>query len=139
MIMRSSGIRHRFLTGIVFLMVSACGGDAAEEGSSQSGQVEMEGELIPVRGDPAGATYQLLDWSEQPNGRRIAMTRRDGSSGTSYARREVDCRRMQHRYLGEGDTRAEAEEDYSSPNTMSDLVAGSISAEITNFVCAKSR
>jgi hypothetical protein len=98
---------------------------------------QTEGEPIPVPGDPAHASYQLVGWSEMPNGHREALTRRDGTSGTSYARREIDCSKQQFRYLGEGDTRQEAEEDLSNPDEMAELVPGSISSEVAAFVCAK--
>lgn len=114
-----------------FLAVAGCGGNQESEARA----VEGEGELIPVAGDPARATYQLVEWSELPNGNREAVTRRDGSLGTSYSRREIDCGQRRSRYLGEGDSREEAEQDYPTPNEMSDLVPGSISAEIADFVC----
>ena len=120
-------MRFRYLTtqclliSVTTLALAGCGGHAAEESGQSARQVEAEGEVIPVQGDPARATYQLLEWSRQANGHRVATTRRDGASGTSYARREIDCQKMQHRYLGEGDTRAEAEEDYSSANPMACL------------------
>jgi hypothetical protein len=131
--------RHTFFTIIATLTLGGCRGGVAEESGQAARQGQMEGEVIPVQGDPAGAAYQLLGWVEQADGHRVAVTRRDGTSGTSYARREIDCENMQHRYLGEGDTRAEAEEDYSRPNPMSDVVSGSISAEITKYVCGKQR
>lgn len=109
------------------LILLACGGD----------DVELEGDRIPVEGDPAGATYQLIEWSELPDGNREALTRRDGTSGTSYARREIDCEGQEHRYLGEGQSREQAQEDYPSPNEMTELVPGSISSEISEFVCRK--
>lgn len=98
------------LAALVIFVAGGCGGESAEEGGAPA-DVETEGELIPVRGDPARGTYQLLDWSEGGGGIRVAVTRRDGTSGTSYARREMDCGDMRHRYLGEGDTRTEAEDD----------------------------
>jgi hypothetical protein len=126
-------LQIRALAAALLLVLSACGGDDHESRAA----VEMEGELIPVRGDPVRATYQLLSWSELPNGHRVALTRRDGRSGTSYARREIDCRGRGFRYLGEGDTRQQAEADSPNPGPMAELVPGSISTEISEFVCRK--
>lgn len=97
--------------------------------------MSREGAPIPVRSDPARASYYLLGWQEMPNGNREALTRRDGRSGTSYARREINCRANTFRYLGEGDTRAEAEADAPNRGRMAELVPGSISSEVSEFVC----
>lgn len=119
------------------LLVTACGGDPQYAESPPVADIEREGEPVPVAGDPAGASYQLIRWSEMPNGHREALTRRDGSSGTSYARREIDCAGRRFRYLGEGDTRQEAEGDSPNPGELAELVSGSISSEVADFVCAK--
>jgi hypothetical protein len=120
------------------LLLGACGGGDVEYKPSEIAPVEVdvEGEPVPVGSDPR-ATYQLVRWSEMPNGHREALTRRDGSSGTSYARREIDCSGRRFRYLGEGDTREEAEVDDKNPGRMAELVSGSISTEVSDFVCAK--
>lgn len=97
-----------------------------------------EGEAIPVPSDP-GATYRLLKSSKMANGHVEAITRRDGSSGTSFARREINCEDMMFRYIGEGDTREEAERDGPNPGKMADLIPGSISTESAEFICSKTR
>jgi hypothetical protein len=72
-----------------------------------------------------------------PNGHYEVLTRRDGSSGTSYARREVNCTApMTFRYLGDGDTVDEARKDTPNQGHMAHLVPGAISAEIVEAVCA---
>lgn len=125
------------LAVIVSLLAGACGGgDQAPEGV-RIAEAEAEGELIPVDGDPARAKYQLVRWSEMDNGHREALTRRDGTSGTSYARREIDCAGKRFRYLGEGDRRQEAEANIQNQGEMAELVPGSISSEVAEFVCAK--
>lgn len=111
----------------------ACG-EPAEQ--ARPATVPEEGEAIPVTSDP-GATYHLLRWSTMPGGNREALTRRDGRSGTSYARREIDCEARTFRYLGEGDTRAEAEVDAPNPGGMGELVPPSISAQVADYVCGK--
>jgi hypothetical protein len=92
-------------------------------------------EPIAVPSDPR-ATYQLLEWRRMPNGHREAMTRRDGPSGITFARREIDCEGMRFRYLGEGDTVEEARLHSASPE-MGDLTPESISTYVSRFVCAK--
>jgi hypothetical protein len=95
-----------------------------------------EGEPVSVPSDP-GATYRLLRWSRLPNGNLEAVTRRDGSSGTSFARREIDCRAMTFRYLGEGDTLEQALADSPNPGQMGELTSQSISTYVSEFVCRK--
>jgi hypothetical protein len=124
------------LTLSAILLLGACGGTNEESSAAHVGDVEVEGEPIPVQSDPR-ATYQLVSWSEMPAGHREALTRRDGSSGTSYARREIDCAGKRFRYLGEGDTRQEAEAKMQDGGKMAALVPGSISSEVSEFVCTK--
>jgi len=95
-----------------------------------------EGESISVPSDP-GATYRLLRWSRLPNGNLEAVTRRDGRSGTSFARREIDCDAMTFRYLGEGDTLEQASADSPNPGEMGELTTQSISTYVSEFVCRK--
>lgn len=62
------------------------------------------------------------------------ITRRHGSSGTSYAKRLVNCSSMTFKYLSEGDTL----EDLNKPgpiSAMSPLVSGSISDVISRWAC----
>jgi hypothetical protein len=101
---------------------------------SASGPRRSEPQSIPVPSDP-GASYQLLEWRSLPNGHREAMSRREGPSGISFARREIDCEGMRFRYLGEGDTIEEARIDRPSPE-MGDLTPESISTYVSRFVCA---
>lgn len=122
-----------FATVSAALLCFGCGESAEQVRSADS--VET-GEVIPVTSDP-GATYSLLRWSTLPGGNREALTRRDGRSGTSYARREIDCEARTFRYLGEGDTEAEAEVDSPDPGKMGELVPLSISAEVADYVCGK--
>jgi hypothetical protein len=95
-----------------------------------------QGEAVSVPSDP-GATYRLLRWSPLPNGNLEAVTRRDGRSGTSFARREIDCDAMTFRYLGEGNTMDEALADSPNPGQMGELTSQSISTYISEFVCRK--
>ena len=139
---RTTAVIRLLAAGSIFLL-SACSGGGAEDRPHPPNpdEVERKGEgvLIPVSGDPARAVYQLVEMSQMSNGNLEVLTRRDGSSGTSYARREINCRNMTIRYVGEGDTRAQAEEDSPNRGRMAELIAGSISTEISEFACARAK
>ena len=86
--------------------------------------------------DP-NASYSLLSVTKGKGGNIIAMTRRTGSSGTSYSNREIDCGSQLARYLGEGDTREEAEKPAPNPGEMATLVEGSSTWAAVQAACAK--
>jgi hypothetical protein len=111
-------------------------GMTMNEPSRPATQPATEGEPISVPSDP-GAAYRLLRWSRLPNGHLEALSRRDGPSGTSFARREIDCGAMKFRYLGEGDTLEQALADSPNPGDMSELTPESISTYVSEFVCRK--
>ncbi|MBX3561102.1 MAG: hypothetical protein KF780_04745 [Sphingomonas sp.] len=140
--------RAAFVAGIAIMSLCGCGGQS-DDGvvydanalldSAISETVTVpEGEAVPVPSDPR-ASYRLVSWSRMENGNLEALTRRDGPSGTSFARREIDCDAMTFRYLGEGDTLAEAEADSPNLGEMSALLPGSISTEVSEFVCRRAR
>ena len=93
---------------------------------------------ISVASDPS-ARYQLLSLSKLPNGNLQVLTRRDGRSGTSFARREVNCSAMTFRYLGEGDTLKQAQRNTPNRGRMSEAFRDSISGEVSRFACRRSR
>lgn len=93
-----------------------------------------EGTAIPVSSDPR-ASYRLLRKSRLANSNLEVLTRRDGPSGTSFARREINCGDMTFRYLGEGDTLEEAEKDGPNPGELSEAMSTSISGEVARFAC----
>ncbi len=111
--------------------------DSAEGFDSPKLPPATEGKPINVVSDP-GVTYHLLESSKMPNGNLEIVTRRDGSSGTSFARREVDCDAMTFRYLGEGDSLAEAKHDSPNIGEMSEAMSTSISGEVSRFACGQS-
>lgn len=123
------------LITLAALGFAACGGAPENDAAEETYSVPVAGEGIPIPVTSDSANYYLLRWEGMPNGNREALTRRDGRSGTSYARREINCRAKAFRYLGEGDTRAEAEADAPNRGPMAELVPGSISSEVSEFVC----
>lgn len=86
---------------------------------------------IDVPSDPK-AKYVVIDEGGTPNLRTLT-TRRVGSSGTSFARREFDCRKRTVRYLATGDT---LEAMTPVNEKMSSLVAGSIADVMWHRACA---
>jgi hypothetical protein len=93
------------------------------------------GESFPVNSDTA--KYRLLRQRTLSNGNLEVLTERIGTSGTSYARREINCDAGTFRYLGEGDTQNDAEQDGPNPGAMGILIYPSISSETAEFACGK--
>jgi len=62
-------------------------------------------ESVAVPSDPS-ARYTLLEVTKRQDGLIESLTRRDGRSGTSYAKRLIDCSGGTFKYLAEGDTLA---------------------------------
>ena len=100
--------------------------------------LQAQGKMTPVkvRSDPS-ATYHLLRISKLPNGNLQVLTRRVGKSGTSFARREVNCRAMTFRYLGEGDTLKQALRNAPNRGQMTEAMSTSISGEVSRFACRR--
>ncbi|GAA0456852.1 MULTISPECIES: hypothetical protein [Sphingomonas] len=94
------------------------------------------GTAFDVPADP-NARYSLLSVTPGQNGHIIALTRRTGTSGTSYSNREIDCDAQLARYVGEGDTREDAERPSPNPGDMAPLVAGSSTHTAVQVACAK--
>jgi hypothetical protein len=95
-----------------------------------------EGFAISAPSDP-GADYRILSIKRRPNGNLEVVSRRDGSSGTSFARREIDCESETYRYLGEGDTRKGAETDGPNPGPMTAITGSSASSDVLRAACAR--
>ncbi|MBP0447283.1 hypothetical protein J8J14_21150 [Roseomonas sp. SSH11] len=92
---------------------------------------------VAVPSDPR-AKYEALAVTRKPNGLVEILTRRDGPSGISFSIREIDCRANRFRYLGEGDTREQAERR-TKRDTMGPLTEQSISTYISQFACRNAR
>ncbi len=81
------------------------------------------------------ATYVMLEiggkWPE-----RTIVTKRMGSSGTSYSKRLYDCSNATFKYLGTGETMAEMAN--SKPDSkMSPIVSGSIADYVGRQACIR--
>ena len=95
-----------------------------------------EGFAIAAPSDP-GASYRILNIDPIGSGNLEVLSRRDGPSGTSFARREIDCNSYTYRYLGEGDTREEAAIDGPNIGAMTELTGTSASSDVANAACKK--
>ena len=95
----------------------------------------VKAQSIFVPSDPKAA-YSVVGKPTRKGSDVVAVTKRVGPSGTSYSRRLVDCSSMTFRYLGEGDTLAEAMQDRGG-SQMGDLVPGSISTYVALHVCKR--
>lgn len=91
---------------------------------------------IPVPSD-SKAEYTALQVTPKPNGLVEILSQRVGPSGISFAMREVNCRTNRARYIGEGDTRAEAMRRKNPPWEMGPLFEGSISWHVSQFACQR--
>lgn len=67
---------------------------------------------------------------------RTIVTKRVGSSGTRFAKREYNCSTGTVRYLGDGDTLAEMARSKPSPN-MAPIVPRSIADYVGHRACAR--
>ena len=114
--------------------IAANDAEFLNKGEGSSGT--QSGPPIIVRSDP-GASYLLISKGKLPNGNLEVVTQRSGPSGVSFARREVDCSSMTFRYLGEGDTLAEAKEDGPNPGQMAEAMSTSISGEVSRSACSQ--
>jgi hypothetical protein len=82
-----------------------------------------------------GAKYSVLEVTGKwPN--RTILTKRVGSSGTSYSRRLYNCSNHTFKYLATGDTIAELAKSKADP-AMGPLVSGSISDYVGKHACKR--
>lgn len=97
-----------------------------------SAQVSV-GQPYKIPSDPSGTYFNLeIDGS---GSMRTIVTRREGKSGTSFSKREVNCANRTFRYLGTGDTLAEMKASKVDPD-MGPLTPGSISSYVSDQACA---
>ncbi len=92
------------------------------------------GPRIPVPSD-LRATYYLIEKSSR-GGIRTITTRREGPSGISFARREINCRDWTFRYTGDGDTLADAEQGVAT-EAFGPLMPESISTYVALYACGR--
>ncbi len=91
------------------------------------------GEIIRVLKDP-NTVYEEIGRRDLSGGIVEITTRRTGSQGTTYARREISCRDWTFRYTGNAPTPEELAGIYvNSPFVP--LEHGSVSGYIALYVC----
>ena len=90
---------------------------------------------IYVPSDPS-ARYTVLAVEMLPGGALQIDTRREGTSGTSYARREVRCDAGQFRYVSEGTRRSDLDTNVN-PGQFAAWMPESISGVISAWACQR--
>jgi hypothetical protein len=113
-------ITRTSLAGLTVLLLAGCGG------------APVEGTPLNVPSD-AGAQYFVLEKAGTPDLRTI-VTKRVGSSGTTYSRREVNCAQRTVRYLGTGDTKEQMNAGPADP-AMGPIMPGSIADVVASEAC----
>jgi hypothetical protein len=90
--------------------------------------------LLSVPSDPS-ARYTVLAVDRAPvKGEVYITTQREGKSGTSFARRLVNCSKQTFRYTGDADTLQEMKSQ-NLPGNMGGLTNGSISWYVSQYAC----
>ena len=129
----------------LLLIVAACQQGPSNDADPQT--VENVGNVNLVSADGGQLGPQIEVWSDpkatytdegsgvMPNGHLWLTTRRDGPSGVSFAKREIDCAEGTFRYLQEGDTLESMSDD--APSGMAPLTEGSISTLVSDYACRK--
>lgn len=133
-------IRSKFILSLVLISIALSGcsqTEPAEEPSVDDVSVaplaaEARGTSYPS--DP-NARFEIISSKNLPNGNLEVLNRRDGPSGTSFSRREISCSDYTYRYLGEGDTLEQAEQDSPNQGSMSELTGTSASSDIADAAC----
>ena len=95
-----------------------------------------QAQAIDVPSDPR-ARYEAIIVSQLRPGTVEILTRRNGPSGRSYTLREIDCGAQTFRYLGEGDSRSDAEARRSAGSRHGPLTVGSISWHVARYACRR--
>lgn len=130
--------RTTILAGVTAVFLAACNTsrdaeiEATRETVATGSPVPANGVRVNVPSDPK-ASYFVIDEGGTPDLRTLT-TRRVGPSGTSFARREFDCRKRTWRYLAEGDT---LDAMTSANAKMATLVAGSIADVMWHRACSQ--
>lgn len=91
-------------------------------------------EPLSVPSDPR-ASYDVLSVERAPNaGEVFITTQRTGPSGSSFAKRLVNCQEQTFRYVGDADTFEELKAQ-NLEGQMGPLVNGSISWFAAKYAC----
>jgi hypothetical protein len=102
--------------------------------SQESDHDEIE---LAVPSDPK-AKYFVLDLQWLNQSVFEITTRREGVSGTSYSKREIDCSKMQFRYTGDAGSLIELSRQ-NLDSAFGSLVEGSISQVVSSYVCRNTK
>ncbi len=83
------------------------------------------------------ATYTAVDVRQVGDRQVEIITRREGTSGISFAKRLVDCQTMRFKYLASDGETLEALNRATPDPKMSPLFPGSISDAVSQYACRR--
>lgn len=101
--------------------------------------INNEGTPITINSDIA--KYFVLEKNLKVNTNknlRSIVTKRVGSSGTTYSKRLYDCKNNTVKYLGTGDS-IDAMNKSKEDTNMSPIVTGSIAYEVGLIICSDNK
>lgn len=107
--------------------------EAARNETQPRAIATSDGSPLSIPSD-ASARYFVTGIDSRTDGLVEISTRREGTSGTSFAIRLVQCDPLRFGYIAEADTETELFRD-PSPQ-LTELVAGSISDVVAKYACA---
>lgn len=109
------------------------GGKNFSASANQAGNnSEPDTPALHVPSDPTGS-YKIISKSRE-NGQAIIVTKRTGTSGTTWSQRAYDCTHNTVMYIGSGETYAGMKS--SSPDAaMAPVTAGSIADYVGREAC----
>lgn len=113
--------------------LAGCKSETVEPAEQDAPDRFAAAELLSIPSD-ARAEYRVLSVERVQGGHIEIVTRRSGSSGVTFSKRLVDCRRQRFRYLADSETFEGLASGVPSPD-WSDLVTGSISWHVVQRAC----
>lgn len=81
------------------------------------------------------AKYTAMSIDRSRHGMAVIVTRRDGTGGVSFVRRDCSCLVGRYRILGDGNSICDAMRDQFPGEDYSQLTDGSISTYVCTFAC----
>ncbi|CAN5546033.1 hypothetical protein BH10PSE6_BH10PSE6_04620 [soil metagenome] len=96
------------------------------------------GELIIVPSD-SFAHYWVVEGKRTNPAVVEILTRREGTSATIFALRQIDCAARTFRTLGQGDNLEKAKSNNVELSALDPLTEGSISSSLADYACANFR
>ncbi|PSJ36415.1 hypothetical protein C7I55_26620 [Sphingomonas deserti] len=125
--------RRRALAVVIVLLVAVVGVAFVRPGGREPAGALTQPIVLRDRDDPR-SVYRLVAWRREQQGTAEALVQRDGTSGRSFSRREIDCANGRARELGAGDSLSDSISSRAAP-PYAVPPAGSIWAQAVMLVC----